>query len=136
MSPSAKILIVDDDPLLQELLNDTLSAVGYQTLSTSNATEALGLLQKSDIDLVITDIKMPDINGFQLLKLVRLHYPQMPVIFISGYATPEMISAAGPDGFLLKPFRIAQIEELIEKTLEVKRDIHLNTDALAISSSD
>lgn len=120
-NPRAHVLVVDDDPNLLGLLSDTLSALGYRTTSALGGVKALELLRDQAFDLMVTDIKMPDLDGIQLLKRVRRHFPAMPVLFISGYATPQMIVQSSPDGFLAKPFRIAHIEELIERTLQRKQ---------------
>lgn len=117
-TPRAQVLVVDDDPNLLGLLTDTLSALGYKTTPAHGGVKALELLRNQAFDLMVTDIKMPDLDGIQLLKRVRRHFPAMPVLFISGYATPQMVVQASPDGFLAKPFRIAHIEELIERTLK------------------
>ncbi len=116
----ANILAVDDDKNLLDLLVDTLTAIGYRTVPAHGGVPALERLKDERFDLMITDIRMPDLDGIQLLKKVRRHYPDMPVLFITGFASPEMIGQATPDGFLAKPFRIAQIESLIESTLQRK----------------
>jgi DNA-binding NtrC family response regulator len=118
----AQVLVVDDDPLLLALLVETLTAIGYGVTGAPGGIDALDILQDRKFDLMVTDIKMPNLDGIQLLKKVRRHYPDMPVVFITGVATPEMISKAAPDGFLAKPFRINHIEELIERTLRAGRD--------------
>jgi DNA-binding NtrC family response regulator len=118
----AKVLVVDDDPLLLTLLVETLTAIGYGVTGAPGGIDALDLLQERKFDLMVTDIKMPNLDGIQLLKKVRRHYPEMPVVFITGVASPEMISKASPDGFLAKPFRINHIEDLIERTLRSRRD--------------
>lgn len=116
-----RILIVDDDQHLLDLLVQTLSAVGYETVAAGGGAEAVDVLSHQSFDLMVTDVKMPNIDGISLLKRVRRHYPDMPVLFITGVATPEIIAAADPDGFLAKPFRISHIEELIEATLNRER---------------
>lgn len=116
----ANVLVVDDDPMLLGLLVDTLETIGYQVTGAQGGVAALDQLSHTRFDLMVTDIKMPDIDGIQLLKKVRRHYPGMPVLFITGYASPEMIGEASPDGFLAKPFRIQHIEALIEQTLAKK----------------
>jgi len=115
--PRAKILVVEDDTHLRELLIDTLDAIGYRTSGASDGVEALQKLGEEKVDLVISDIKMPGIDGVALLKKVRRYYPALPVLFITGVASPEIIGRASPDGFLAKPFRISHLEELIEDTL-------------------
>lgn len=115
-----RILVVDDDPSLLELLVDTLNAIGYTTTSAGNGVEALEILKHDSFDLMITDIKMPEVDGLQLLRKVRHHYPLLPVLFITGVASQDIIGQATPDGFLAKPFRISQIEQLIEDALARK----------------
>ncbi|MFZ5980431.1 MAG: response regulator [Candidatus Zixiibacteriota bacterium] len=113
----ARILVVDDDLNLLNLLTDTLEAIGYHPASAPGGAEAMERLNREKYDLLITDIKMPDIDGIQLLKKVRRYFPDLPVLFITGVAEPEIIGRALPDGVLAKPFRINHIEELIENTL-------------------
>jgi CheY-like chemotaxis protein len=112
-----KILVVDDDANLLDLLVDTLTAVGYEAIPAPGGVEALEALTQNTFDLIVTDIKMPDVDGISLLKKVRRYYPDLPVLFITGVATPDIIASANPDGFLAKPFRISHIEDLIESTL-------------------
>ncbi len=115
-----KILVVDDDPTLLHILVDTLTALGYQTVSAEDGIAALDMLQSEygdSFDLMITDIRMPNMDGVTLLKRVRRYYPAMPVLFISGAATENMIMEASPDGYLSKPFRISRLEDLIEKAI-------------------
>ncbi|UCG61196.1 MAG: response regulator [Candidatus Zixiibacteriota bacterium] len=114
----AKILVVDDDATLLGLLVDTLTVIGYNAVGVPGGIEALEALSGKRFDLLITDIKMPGMDGIALSKKVRRHYPDLPVLFITGVATPEIIGRASPDGFLAKPFRINHIEELIENTLK------------------
>ena len=115
-----RVLVVDDDPMLLSLLVDTLQTIGYEVVGALGGAQALDLLARSRFDLMVTDIKMPDIDGIQLLKMARHLYAGMPVLFITAYASPQMIGEAAPDGFLSKPFRIQHIEALIERTLARK----------------
>ncbi|MDH3891954.1 MAG: response regulator [candidate division Zixibacteria bacterium] len=116
----ANILIVDDDTHLLDLLVDTLVGIGYQATGVPGGIQALEKLKAETFDLMISDIKMPGLDGLGLLKKVRRYYPRLPVLFITGFATAEMIGRASADGFLAKPFRISHIEELIEDTLSGK----------------
>jgi len=125
----AHILVVDDDANLRELLIDTLNTIGYSADSASDGHEAMRMLQQYRFDLIISDVRMPGLDGIGLLKKVRSHHPDIPVLFITGVESPEVIGRASPDGFLAKPFRISHIEELIEDTLsdeqeQVSRPIH------------
>lgn len=119
-----KILVVDDDPHLLKMLVDTLTGIGYQTVSARDGIEALDLLRRAEepgFDLMITDIKMPNMDGIGLLKRARRYHPDLPVLFITGVASEDVIGEASPDGFLAKPFRISRLEELIENALIARR---------------
>lgn len=117
-----KILVVDDDRRLLDLLEDTLSTIGYSTTCVSSAHQALETLTKTKYELVITDIRMPEMDGIALLKVIRQEYPNLPVIFITGKTKFEISGNSKPEGFLAKPFRISNLEELIERTLQGKNE--------------
>ena len=118
----ASILVVDDDHNLRELLVDTLIGTGYETDAAVDGFEALEKLRLRSYDLMISDIRMPGMDGIRLLQKVRAYFPHMPVLFITGFATPEIIGRASPDGFLAKPFRISAMEQLIEEALAGRHD--------------
>jgi len=118
----ARILVVDDDATLLDLLVDTLTAIGYHATGVYGGLEALEALSTGCFDLLITDIKMPGMDGIMLSRKVRRLHPGLPILFITGVATPEIIGRASPDGFLAKPFRINHMEELIESTLKDRPD--------------
>ncbi|MCB2230153.1 response regulator [bacterium] len=122
-----RVLVVDDDATLLELLVDTLEAVGYETVPAPGGIEALEELTRQSFDVMVTDVKMPGVDGISLLKKVRRHYPDLPVLFITGVATPDIIASADPDGYLAKPFRISKIEEMIEATIQRKEHRTANT---------
>ncbi len=127
MAAKAKILIVDDDPLLRRLLVDSLSVLGYMPTAASDGAEALALLREhadSQFDLLITDIKMPNMDGLALLKRIRRAYPLLSVLFITGFVSEETMAAASPDGYLSKPFTMSHLAELIENALAAKRSGH------------
>jgi DNA-binding response OmpR family regulator len=120
MMSKCRILVVDDEPLLRSLLVDTLSAIGYEADAASDGVDALTLLREhesSHYGLLITDVKMPNMDGITLLRRIRRAYPHLPVLFITGVVSEEAMAAAGPDGYLCKPFRIEMLEKLIETTL-------------------
>jgi DNA-binding NtrC family response regulator len=118
-----EILVVDDDDRIRSLLLDTLSALGYHALGAKDGEEALSMLEKEKLDLVITDVRMPKINGLSLLKAIKSRNPLLPVLIITGYNftyTKDQAMEGGADGFLAKPFRIGKMEELMRKALGVK----------------
>ncbi|MCC5450468.1 sigma-54 dependent transcriptional regulator [Rheinheimera sp. UJ51] len=102
-----KILIVEDDAGLREALIDTLSLANYQVLSAASAEEALLLLKKQSVQLVISDVQMGSVSGLTLLKTLREQHPQLPVLMMTAYATVQDAVEAirlGAIDYLSKPF--------------------------------
>ena len=120
-----KVLVVDDDPNLTELLVDTLVVIGYEAFAAESAKTALEILRKEHIDLVISDINMPDMSGIELLEEIKKANRHLPVMLITGIGSDSIRSRAyssGADSFLAKPFRIGTIESEIGKMLSgIKR---------------
>ena len=117
---SKHLLVVDDDPRIRELLTESLSALGYTASQASNGREALELVYDQDFDCVITDIRMPEVDGLTLLQSLKAQKPQMPVIMITAFAIPQHKAEAveaGADGFLMKPFRLSKIEDVLARVL-------------------
>lgn len=126
---SITILVVDDEKLIRNLLGDTLAALGYTTITAEDYAEAVGILESKHVDIVITDIMLPDKTGIELIAKVKERLPRTPVLAISGKNVPkQIVMEAGADGFLVKPFRIGVVEDLIQKTL-LKYDINSTTGA-------
>jgi DNA-binding NtrC family response regulator len=120
---SITVLVVDDEVLIRNLLGDTLGALGYTTITAENYETATVRLKDEHIDVVITDIILPDESGMKLIKQVKSKYPRIPVLAISGkQILRQDVLDAGADGYLSKPFRIGVVEDLIQKTL-IKNDI-------------
>lgn len=118
-----RILVVDDDDTIRFLLMDTLGALGYKTSGAANGEEALAKIGREEIDLVVTDIRMPKLNGVDLLKQIKDENPDLPVLIITAYNytyTKDQALQSGADGFLAKPFRIGKIEEQIRSILKNK----------------
>lgn len=113
-------LVVDDDPVILELLENFLSIERYHVLSAANAEDALALIDTQSVSVVISDIMMPGKSGFELLIEVKEKYPQTPVILISGYAgrfTPQEIMSAGADGFFAVPFHNTELMYTLRRVL-------------------
>lgn len=120
-----KILLVDDEPDMLKLINKIVSEkTQYETVSTNNPVEALDLVKRGGVDLVITDLKMPGLDGIELLEAVRDFDESIPVIFITAYGTAqsavEAIQKGGFD-FITKPFRKEQILFTINKAMKMVR---------------
>jgi len=117
-----KILIVDDESGIRELLSDLLIFLGYQPFIAADGREALELIARNEPDLIITDINMPKMDGIELLRRVKKQNAKLPVLLISGYKMgndPLEAVESMADGFLAKPFDIDQIKNLISKLLPV-----------------
>ena len=105
---SATVLIVDDDRILLSIVAEQISLFGYQPILASSSEEALQFAQKqTQIDLLLTDIMMPNMNGVDLAKQFVAMYPETKVLFMSGYICPTMAHYGIQDSehaFLQKPF--------------------------------
>jgi len=113
------VLIVEDDAALSEALCDTLELEGYRILAASNGIEALNLLGKCQIGLVISDVQMPAMGGLQLLQNLKQNYPDLPVLLITAYSSvPGAVEAmqAGASDYLAKPF---EAETLMDKVAQL-----------------
>lgn len=110
-----KILIVDDDRNIRNLLVDFFTPRGHEVKSSSNGSEALAALERCAVDLVISDIRMPVMDGATLLREIRKLHPGVRVALMTGYyREPEKAISLGADYFIEKPFSIAEILAVVE----------------------
>ncbi len=120
-----KILIVDDEKIKRVTLVDDLANAGYETVSASNGQEAIDLLAQESFDVVITDIRMPNIDGMELLKHIKCNEDtQTEVIMITAYGSiPLAVEAMelGAYNFITKPFRSEELIPLLERIREKKQ---------------
>ena len=139
MNSNGHILIVDDEASLRQTLARILQRAEYEVTTTANGNEALKLLSQHAFDLVYLDIRMPDISGLEVLKLIHARYPELPVILFT--AQPDLNSAveavrSGAIDYLLKPLKPQTIIErtrsiLINKQKERrKRELQRQIDTL------
>jgi len=114
------ILIVDDDVQILELLHRHLQSWNYHTYKAISVREAVAILKDTPIDLLITDLKMPKVDGFELIKFVSEHYPKLPKLIITGYPNVQDSLAAiksGVAAYLTKPFTKEELKSAIDKSL-------------------
>jgi DNA-binding NtrC family response regulator len=116
------ILIVDDEPVVLALLRRVMHelAVDYDVLPISDGATALAVIAQRSVVLVMTDYRMPDMDGVALTTAIKAAAPQCRVILTTGYATPEIwqrAAAAGADAFLPKPFPFHQLEAVVRRVL-------------------
>jgi len=117
-----KILIVDDEPDMLELLSMIITEkTPYEVITTNNPLEVLDLIKKNNVDLVIADLKMPDMDGIELLNAVKKFDENLTVIIITAYGTIESAVETmhkGAFDFITKPFRKEQILYTIDRALK------------------
>jgi len=118
------ILVVDDEPAVREVLYDLITSLGYRVSMAGSGQDALQLLTQDRADIVLTDLMMPQMNGWQLLKLIKQRYTYMPVIVLTGYISQEgeeMLSNNQIDGYLVKPVDRAKLKESLDNFREKKK---------------
>ncbi len=118
MKEIKRVLIVDDEETLTWSMAKSLSKDRdkYEVIIANNGKEAINLLKKNKIDLVITDIRMPDINGLDLLVKIRKEYPEIKVIIMTAYGSSDVQKEANRRGsiyYVEKPFEISDIRKII-----------------------
>jgi DNA-binding NtrC family response regulator len=119
-----QVLLVDDEAIALTNLTHVLQREGYEVTACRDGEAALAALKRAEFDLVLTDLKMPGIDGMEVLREVRTSYPDVPVIMITGYATLDSaIEAmkAGAYHYIAKPFRLAEAREVVRSALELRR---------------
>ena len=114
------VLIVDDEKNYLVVLGAFLSGEGYETLTADSAQRALEIVETTDLDLVLTDMKMPTMDGIELLKRIKQKVPDMPVVMMTAYGTVEKAVEAmqlGAFNFILKPFQNETLKQVIHKAV-------------------
>lgn len=123
------ILIVDDEKNYPPILSAVLEEEGYETLTANNGLAALEIIKNSDIDLVLTDMKMPLIDGIELLERIKLTDPDLPVIMMTAHGTVEKAVEAmqkGAYNYILKPFDNEQLVIYVKKASAIYKIVKEN----------
>ena len=118
------LLVVDDEPNIRRVLELSLGDAGYRVLTASTAAQASRLLAAERVDLLLTDLQLPDRSGLELLDEVRAARADLPVILITAYGTVEsavQAIRAGAFDYVMKPFRVEEIEALVQRALGLTR---------------
>lgn len=114
------ILIVDDDYDMLELLQRNLKMFDFHVYKASSVIEAIEILKSSTVDLVITDLQMPGINGLELIKFTQEHFPEIPKLVVTGYPSVDSAVTSVKSGaldYLVKPFKSEELKDAIEHVL-------------------
>jgi len=117
----SNILIVDDEQSYRQLLSLVFEGDGHTIRTAANGLEALRLLQAEPADVVISDVKMPDMDGIEMLRSIRETLPDLGIVFMTAFASVEAAREAfklGADDFIQKPFDVEELKLIVKKTIE------------------
>nr|AEI30581.1 signal transduction response regulator receiver region domain-containing protein [uncultured microorganism] len=119
MEIKKKILIVDDEKFVTDALEGFFHSKGYQIFKAEDGQVCLEIIKNENLDLVLLDIKLPKVDGIEILKLLRRDYPKVKVIIMTAYDMEykAMIDAIGSDAFFIKPLLIDELTEKVEELL-------------------
>src|ERR1700720_1549095 len=117
------ILIVEDEAKMRRLLELNLEEEGYTTLSAGDAESGLKLLRENSVDLVVTDLKLPGMNGLEFLQTIKRQNAALPVVVMTAFGSVETAveaMKAGASDYVLKPFSLAEMRIVIHKEIDVR----------------
>lgn len=120
MATKSSILVVDDEDALRTVLSSELVNEGYEVSTAADGDEAVGELGKAEFDLVLLDIKMPRMNGFEVLKHIKQNHEQTKVVMLTGFADLKNAIESkklGADDFVSKPYDLVDLLTTIERVL-------------------
>src|SRR6187200_789136 len=124
MMPEKKqVLIVDDEPNLRKILSAQLSRDGYDVMTAEDGEQGLQILREHHIDLVVTDLKMPKVDGMTLLREALREDPELPVVMITAHGTVDTAVEAlklGAFDYLTKPFDKDEVRQVVAKALKTR----------------
>ncbi len=121
----SKILVVDDDLMVRDMLYDFLREKGYQVVSAADGSSALNAVNHKKFDAVILDFKLPETDGITLLLQMKQKFPKIPIIMITGYpsdSSRDQAYQSGAAAFMEKPFKVTKLAATLKRAIrESKR---------------
>lgn len=123
MSQRRSILVVDDELLIRDLLYDFFKDHGWDISIAENGEKAMEVMRAKNVDLVLSDVKMPQMDGLDLSRKLRESYPKVPVVLMTGYPSVDSVIDALRNkvvDYIVKPFNINQLYKTVESQLEKK----------------
>lgn len=120
MAGKNRILVVDDEDALRTVLSSELEGEGYQVASAADGEEAIKILGGQAFDLILLDIKMPKVDGFEVLKFVKQNQPKTKVIMLTGFADLKNAIESkklGAEDFVSKPYDLVDLLTTVERVL-------------------
>lgn len=118
------ILVVDDELLIRDLLYDFFTGQGWEISVAEDGEKALAMIRNKKYDVILTDIKMPEMDGLTLSGHVRQSDPEMPIVLMTGYPSVDSAIAAlrsRVNDYVIKPFNITQLFKLLESLVQEGR---------------
>ena len=134
----AEILIVDDEQSYRQLLTLVFQEEGHNLRTAMNGRQALELLAEVPAQVIVSDVKMPDMDGIELLRALRETQPDIGVILMTAFASVDTAREAfklGADDFIQKPFDVEELKLIVRKTLE-KQDLIAEVQAFKRAQRD
>ncbi len=120
MPAKNRILVVDDEEALRIVLSAELDGEGYQVSSAGDGQEAINILGTKEFDLILLDIKMPNVDGFEVLKYAKEHCPKTKVVMLTGFADLKNAIESkklGAEDFVSKPYDLVDLLTTVERVL-------------------
>ena len=115
-----RVLIVDDDQSIRQVLHEIVTVYGYECETAQSAKEAISMLTQKPIHLVMLDLQMPDISGDQFLSFIRKKGIRTPVVVVSAHVDKDMarqLGKAGISGIVTKPFEVERVIDVMDRAL-------------------
>ena len=114
-----RVLVIDDDPSVRQVVRFLLAAFGYESHTAADGPSGLVELARGGWDLVVTDLEMPEMNGWHVIEAIRQRVPTMPIVMITAFSDPDVMRRAGELGVpvIAKPFAMATLKAVVGEAL-------------------
>jgi CheY-like chemotaxis protein len=116
---SPRVLVIDDDPNVRQVVRSLLAAFGYESHPAADGPSGLAQFAQGGWDLVLTDLEMPEMSGWQVIEAIRQHDPTMPIVIITAFSDPGVMRQASEWGVpvIAKPFAMATLKAVVDEAL-------------------
>ena len=121
-----RILVVDDEEVIRTLLREILVGEGYEVTTAADGQEAIDFLEREQVDLVMTDLVMPRVNGVEVIRASKRVNPRCPVIVVTGYPSVETVvrvTRLGAADYITKPFNVDVVKITVAKLLAMSENV-------------
>ena len=128
-SEISRILVVDDEKVIREILADFLTLEGFDVTTAPDGAAAIERLSESSFNMVISDLKMPNMGGLELLEYIQEHHENLLTVIMTGFGTVETAIEAMKKGaydYILKPFKVEEVVHIVQRGMEKQRLISEN----------